>query len=105
MLTTTRSASCWARFTRAMWPACRLPMVGTSATFWSMARQRAMRLRSSATECSVITQKTSCPSWIALVKAVLGSGVALILDGLHVGGHALGDAARPFHEVSGELGL
>src|SRR6185369_6905011 len=65
--------------TSARWPACRLPMVGTNAIEGSVAS----RLRTSATVWITFMSITGGEPQ-SFLKAVLRSGVAAVLDRLHV---------------------
>src|SRR5579863_2383410 len=97
MLATTRAARSRAVCSRLMWPACRLPIVGTSATLNRAARQARTCARTASMVLTVCMAGRS--------EAVLGGRVAPRLDGLHVavGGFLWRSAAG--HEVAHEAWL
>src|SRR5574343_612580 len=77
-----------------MWPACRLPMVGTKTT----------RPRPLSAE-----RRSAMLEWICMAVlsgiSVFGAGIAAILYGGDGAGGGVGNAGGAFHEVADELGL
>ncbi len=105
MLATTKSARCAALVTSAMWPLCRLPMVGTKAMRLPSPRARATAARSSRTVFTVFMQKTRVRRQESRCFDLRNVGAQSRLDGrlpnhevLHELGYATGDR-QPEHVV------
>src|SRR5579864_3757256 len=99
MLTTAQAERCLASRVSWMWPAWRLPIVGTK----TLSGSRPSRSRSAATELMMsIGIRAPAP---AVLEAVLFAGEAAVLHRAHVALGRVRDAGCPVHEVLHEAGL
>src|ERR1044072_9280440 len=85
---------------RLMWPACRLPMVGTNTTRLPAACQRATCARTSAmvVDVSIIPRDSR-------VEFVLWRGVGFLLDGMYVSPQCVEVGVGSIHEIPHEARL
>src|SRR6478735_11249927 len=79
---------------RLMWPACRLPIVGTNTTRLPLACQAATCSRTSA---MVVIDSMRRPE--SRMELVLGRGIGLLFDRVHVALQGVEIRVRAFHEI------
>src|SRR5262245_6328170 len=102
MLATNRLPCARAASMRLMWPACRLPIVGTNTTRSPAECHSPMRARTCAIVVTVCMPALRTGSSMELV---LRGGIGLLLDRLHVARERVGIGSRPLHEILHEARL
>src|SRR5688572_12897858 len=101
MLATNLSPCLRAASIRLMWPACRLPMVGTNTTRWPSACQRATCSRTAAIVVTVAMPARRGSG----MEFMFGRGVGLLFDRVHETLQRVEVRVRALHEIPHEARL